>query len=479
MTLAQILVLAALGFVARPLVRSRAREGILLAANLLALYALQPATPIRHLDFWLPTASLGLAVVAWCATRPREEKAFAQPALTFAAASAIVLALALTRYLDVPFRLTASRPPDLAAVGGALAVLALLAGLALWVRGRRALIVGFALVLVALFVVLKSDPLAREASAFLRLQAGQQPDLASPLDLRWLGFSYLAFRLLHALRDRLSGRLPALTLREFLIYSLFFPALPAGPIDRAERFVGDLRAPSPALAEGGLRLAGGIFKKFVLADSLALFSLGPETARQSLAASASGAVPSLWLWAMLYAYAFRLYLDFSGYTDVAIGLGRLFGIRLPENFSRPYLRENLTAFWNSWHMTLAGWFRGYVFSPLTRALRSARRPLPTAVIIFAGQMTTMILIGLWHGIAWNFALWGAWHGIGLFIHNRWVDFGRARGPRPARRGAGARLATLGGIFVTFHFVTLGWLWFALPTPELSWRVLLGLFGIHP
>jgi D-alanyl-lipoteichoic acid acyltransferase DltB (MBOAT superfamily) len=182
---------------------------------------------------------------------------------------------------------------------------------------------------------------------------------------------------------------------------------------------------------------------------------------------------------LLYAYTFRLYLDFSGYTDVAIGLGRLFGIRLPENFSRPYLRENLTAFWNSWHMTLAGWFRGYVFNPLTRALRSARRPLPTGVIIFAGQMTTMILIGLWHGIAWNFALWGAWHGIGLFVHNRWADYRKARGPRPTRTGSGLRLAALGGILVTFHFVTLGWLWFALPSPELSWQVLLGLFGIHP
>jgi D-alanyl-lipoteichoic acid acyltransferase DltB (MBOAT superfamily) len=286
-----------------------------------------------------------------------------------------------------------------------------------------------------------------------------------------LGFSYIAFRLLHTLRDRLTGRLPALTLREYLTYILFFPALTAGPIDRAERFADDLRSPFPSLAEGGGRLALGVFKKFVLADSLALFSLGPATARQ---ATSPG-----WLWILLYAFAFRLYLDFSGYTDVAIGLGRLFGMRLPENFSRPYLRENLTAFWNSWHMTLAGWFRSYFFNPVTRALRSARRPLPVAWIVFLGQMGTMILIGLWHGITWNFAVWGAWHGAGLFIHNRWADLLKKRGFRLATAGPMARLASVAGALITFHFVTLGWAWFALPSLDLSRRVLLGLFGIHP
>jgi D-alanyl-lipoteichoic acid acyltransferase DltB (MBOAT superfamily) len=381
-------------------------------------------------------------------------------------AAAIVLLLALTRHLDPALRLTATRPPTLLAAALALVVLAVLSALTLAVRSRRMLIAAASLFLIAIFIVLKSEPLAAGASALIRTQTGQQPELAGPLDIRWLGFSYIAFRLLHTLRDRLAGRLPSLALREYLIYILFFPALTAGPIDRAERFAGDLRSTSPALAAGGARLAIGVFKKFVLADSLALFSLAPDNVRQ--------ATSPLWLWILLYAYAFRLYLDFSGYTDVAIGLGRLFGIRLPENFSRPYLRENLTAFWNSWHMTLAGWFRSYFFNPLTRALRGARRPLPAALIILLGQMSTMILIGLWHGITWNFAVWGAWHGAGLFLHNRWSDLLKTRGVRPSP--GQARFLAVAGTLLTFHFVTLGWAWFALPSLDLSAQMLLGLFG---
>ncbi len=471
MSLAQILVFVGLGLAARPLARRRGREWLLLAASILALYALQPASPIRHLDFWLPTASLGLAVLTWCATRPRQETDWAEPARTFAAAVALVLLLSLTRYLGPPLRLTATRPPGILPVALVLAFLAVLSMLALAARSRRALVGAVSLLLIAVFIVLKSEPLATGASAVLRTQTSQQPQLAGPLDIRWLGFSYIAFRLLHTLRDRLSGKLPNLTLRETIIYILFFPALTAGPIDRAERFVGDLRAPSPSLAEGGARVAVGVFKKFVLADSLALVALTPSTIR----ATAS----PLWLWVLLYAYSFRLYLDFSGYTDVAIGLGRLFGVRLPENFNRPYLKENITAFWNAWHMTLAGWFRNYFFNPLTRALRSARRPHPVGLIVLLGQVGTMILIGLWHGITWNFTVWGAWHGAGLFIHNRWADLLRKRGVRLAPGSPGARLAAIGGALLTFHFVTLGWAWFALPGLEVSGRLLLGLLGIRP
>jgi len=471
MSLTQILIFAALGLLYQPLARRRGRVWLLLAVSVLALYALQPASPVRHLDFWLPTASLGLAVLTWCATRMQEERDVAEPLRTFAGVAALVLLLTLTRDLGPAFRLTATRPPPFLAAVLALVILAVLSALALAARSRRALVGSAALFLIALFIILKSEPLATGASAFLRMQTGQRAELAAPLDLRWLGFSYIAFRLLHTLRDRLTGKLPSLTLREYLIYILFFPALAAGPIDRAERFAGDLRSPSPALTEGGARVAIGVFKKFVLADSLALLSLAPATVHQTSS--------PIWLWILLYAYAFRLYLDFSGYTDVAIGLGRLFGVRLPENFSRPYLRENLTAFWNSWHMTLAGWFRSYFFNPLTRALRSARRPVPAGLIVFLSTMSTMILIGLWHGITWNFAVWGAWHGAGLFIHNRWADLLKRRGIRLSPQGAGGRLAAIGGTILTFHFVTLGWAWFALPGLDLSWRLLLGLIGARP
>jgi D-alanyl-lipoteichoic acid acyltransferase DltB (MBOAT superfamily) len=474
MSLAQILILAALGVLARPLMRRRGRSAVLLAASVLALFALQPATPIRHLDFWLPTTSLGLALITWAATRPREEHALREPAITFGALACLVLLVALSRYLDPPFRLTPTRPPSLWDASLALAALAAGGALAHRFRGRRGLIGAASLFILALFLILKSEPLTTGAAAVLRSQTGQEIDLASPLDIRWLGFSYLAFRLLHTLRDRLAGRLPSLALHEFVTYVLFFPALAAGPIDRAERFAQDLRAPaSSPLAEGGARILLGAFKKFVLADSLALISLGPEVARQAAPSS------PLWHWVLLYAYAFRIYFDFGGYTDVAIGLGLLFGVRLPENFDRPYARTNLTAFWNSWHMTLAGWFRSYLFNPLTRALRSARRPLPQGLIILIGQLGTMLLIGLWHGITWNFAAWGAWHGIGLFIHNRWADLLRRRGARPPGNVAMAGLGAAAAAVLTFHFVALGWIWFALPSLSLATDFLLGLFAARP
>jgi len=123
---------------------------------------------------------------------------------------------------------------------------------------------------------------------------------------------------------------------------------------------------------------------------------------------------------LLYAYAFQIYFDFSGYTDIAIGLGRLLGIKLPENFNAPYLKPNLTYSGTIGNMTLTQWFRAYFFNPVTRALRSSKRKFSISGIVFITQMGTMVLIGLWHGVTWNFVAWGVWHGLGLFVHNRWV-----------------------------------------------------------
>ena len=253
-----------------------------------------------------------------------------------------------------------------------------------------------------------------------------------------------------------------------------------------QRFVGDLRQPIEGqnhedqvgqkmlpsikdkwLWQGGQRIFIGVFKKFVLADSLAIIALNSQTAAQ---VTSSG-----WMWLLLYAYAFRIYFDFAGYSDIAIGLGHLVGIKLPENFDRPYLKTNLTAFWNSWHITLAQWFRAYFFNPLSRALRTAPQKIPIWVIILTGQIATMTLIGLWHGITWNFAIWGLWHGIGLFVHNRWAAWTRAR--LTVSNSKVNNLFQVGGWFLTFHYTLLGWVWFALPNPNLAWDVFAMLFGI--
>ena len=503
MTLDHLLIFAALAVIGGALLPARARGWLLLVVSVLALYWLQPPTPLRYFDFWFPTATLALTVLVWAITQPvpalparvpaagaaaGPAKAPVAPAnpqrdtwRTAAVLAALVLLIALPRYLGPACCLTPDRPPDFVSVMLVVAVVAALAGLlalahkrlpaAGWLPALGLLGWGGGVaLLLALFVILKSEPLGRAAAAVLRAAAGQSPDLALASDLRWLGFSYVAFRLIHVLRDRALGRLPNVTLREFVTYALFFPAFTAGPIDRVERFIKDERAPfkldSAGLLDGGSRIVLGVLKKFVLADSLALVALNAANAEQTHS--------TLWLWVLVYAYAWRLYLDFSGYTDIAIGLGRLVGLRLPENFDRPYTRQNLTLFWNSWHITLSQWFRAYVFNPLTRALRA--RPLPPAVIILLTQMVVMVLIGLWHGVTWNFVIWGVWHGLGLFVHNRWADYTK---PRAAALDSRPRLKLAAhwlGVVLTFHYVAVGWVWFALPAPGLAWHVLLTLFG---
>lgn len=470
MTLTHILIFIALALVYRLVVPARGRGWALMAASVVIIYWLQPALPIRRLDFLLPTLTLFLTVLVWFVTSRLSRSDFAALGLI----TALIIALSLTRYLIPELRPTPSRPPTLTTVLPALVGMSILL-VVVAVRRWKLLVLLSQLFIILIFVALKYEPLTEALSAALRRQMNQDADLASVLDIQWLGFSYVAFRLLHVLRDHQTGKLEPVSLREHVTYVIFFPAFTAGPIDRIERFVQDDRALnslfrfSPVLlVEGGARIAIGIFKKFVVADTLALISLNPTNAEQ--------ADSTLALWLFLYVFSFRLYFDFSGYSDIAIGLGYLLGIRLPENFDRPYLKENLTAFWQSWHMTLSNWARFYVFSPLSRGmLRWKMRPSTTVIVLIA-HLSTMLVIGLWHGITVNFVLWGLWHGIGLFMHKLWSDNTR-RTYRQVMQNSRQKVAwTLAGWLLTFHFVTLGWVWFSLPDFETASTVFLKLFG---
>jgi alginate O-acetyltransferase complex protein AlgI len=473
MTLAYILVFIFIAAILGRIARNRMRGYLLLGVSALAIFALQPALPVRGLDFWLPAATLGLSVLGWVLTTPREQRSWKDNWMAVAILGGIVLALGLTRYLIITFPLTASRPPQTLLIFMFLAVIALGAFL-LWrftLPGKLILTAGFVCVIL-LFLFLKVPLLAEWFSKAMRGWNGQSTLLASPLDLRWLGFSYIAFRLLHTLRDRQSGRLPVVSLADYVNYVIFFPTLAAGPIDRLERFTEDLHRPlalNPEdVGEAGKRLFLGLFKKFAVADTLALVALNATNAVQVHTAG--------WAWMLLYAYAFQIYFDFSGYTDIAIGLGRLLGIKLPENFKAPYLKPNLTQFWNNWHMTLTQWFRAYFFNPVTRALRSGKKPPPIPVIIFFTQVGTMLLIGLWHGVTWNFVLWGLWHGLGLFIHNRWADWTKMR--FLVLSSPWQKILNAGGVLLTFHFVAVGWVFFALPSLAVSGQFLQVLAGLR-
>jgi len=478
MELGQIAVFVGFGLAYALLIPVQWRAWALFLASLLAIYWLQPTLSVRWLDYSLPTATLALASAGWWLTRRSEQRFSRQDGLALLLALGVIVLLALARYVDVSpaLRLT-SRPPELS---GVLLALALLGGL-LWTvwrlsKGRAWPLLAALLALLGIFIVVKTPALAQALAGLLRTQAGQDTALASALDVEWLGFSYVAFRLIHTLRDRQMGLLPELSLRDYLTFIIFFPAYTAGPIDRAERFQADMLA-LPALygwdaariSEGLGRIAVGMGKKFIVADSLALIALSSQNAAQAQGAGGC--------WLMLYAYALRLFFDFSGYTDIAIGIARLMGIQLPENFNRPYLAHNITLFWQSWHMSLSNWVRNYVFSPLTRALMRREPSPPGEVVTLIGHLTTMAIIGLWHGITLPFLIWGLWQGLGLWIHKTWSD--RTRQWYRKLKGQPARLRawTLAGWFITFHYIVLGWAWFALPDADLALSVLLGLFGV--
>ena len=481
MTLAQTLTFAGLALLGGWLTntRGRARAYFLLTASVLAVFWLQPALPIRYLDFWLPCATLAIVSLSWALSAAPGQLAARENWLSGGLVCGLILLTALTRFLPFDAFLTASTPPqawELILPAGLLA-LAIFA-LAKWRRGWF-LTAGIA-ALIGLLILQKSPDLGAAASLFLRAANGQAVAPASGLDLRWLGFSYIAFRLIHTLRDRQEGRLKEVALGEYFTYVIFFPALTAGPIDRIDNFTWHLRAPAAfdqeQLIRAGERFFVGLFKKYVLADSLALIALNSANAMQVNSLQVRGAG---WAWVLLYAYALQIYFDFSGYTDIVIGIARLLGFNLPENFNAPYLKPNLTQFWNNWHISLTQWFRAYYFNPLNRWLRKGKIQLPLPLQVLFLQVSTMLLIGLWHGVTLNFVLWGVWHGLGLFAHNRWSDFIKPKADAWAVTPFRKNLLNVSGVLATFHFVALGWVFFALPTIAISahfFRVLLGFNG---
>jgi alginate O-acetyltransferase complex protein AlgI len=257
-----------------------------------------------------------------------------------------------------------------------------------------------------------------------------------------LGLSYIAFQVISYLVDvqeeKTASEKNPLT---FALYILLFPRVIAGPItpyrDLREQLVSP-RISAPDAASGIRRFILGLAKKLLIADQLAVLinpvfqSSGPDLT-----------APSAWL--VIFAYALQLYFDFSGYTDMAIGLGRAMGFRFAENFNFPYLADSLSDFWRRWHMSLVGWFREYVFYPLEFIRRKSTffRPHSNILLVF-------LLTGLWHGVTWNFLVWGALHGLALALEltrfGRWMKSAWA----PVRHA------------YTLLVVLVGWVFFRSP-----------------
>ncbi len=467
MSISQIILLTFAAILLGQIRRYRAQA--LMAFSAFVLYWLQPVQIPITLTFWLPTCTLFLIIFLWFFIIRDDGIGWRENLAALLILSAVMILFGANRFFRLE-ELFITDTPRMQWVGIAVAAMLSPTLLSIPLKKSHPWQYGLAVLGILVLLVLVKLPLLQR-QLILAISGLRGKETSEWIAISWLGFSYVAFRLLHTVLDKRAGRPPAVSLPDYINYVIFFPAIVAGPIDRIERFNRDLQDPVKLDAAGwldaGTRFFTGLFKKFVLADGLEWIALN-----QYFAADLQSPV---WLWLLLYAYSLRIYFDFSGYTDMAIGLGRVLGVRLPENFAAPYLKSNLTMFWNSWHMTLTQWFRSYLFNPLTRALRS-NRFIPAYVFILITQVTTMVTIGLWHGISWNFVLWGLWHGIGLFVQNRWsYAFRHRAAPDELTRPIQNRFKFIGTL-LTFHYVSLGWLFFMLPTPALAWQTMLKLLG---
>ncbi len=246
-------------------------------------------------------------------------------------------------------------------------------------------------------------------------------------------------------------------------YASFFPTLASGPLVRFEAFDDQRRArrvPDPALIElGVVGVIVGLAKKLLVADPLGnmVEPLFADYERLGLTDA----------WLAVTGYAYQLYFDFSGYTDIAVGLGALLGFRIPPNFDAPYTARDITAFWQRWHMTMSRWFRDYLFLPSSRALLRRRPSLEGAdQVRTLCLVLTMVVIGFWHGAQWGFLAWGLYHGLLLAGHAR------------LRRWTWLELPGWAARALTFVAVLVGWVLLRSPSPGMALRILEGMLGLE-
>jgi alginate O-acetyltransferase complex protein AlgI len=273
-------------------------------------------------------------------------------------------------------------------------------------------------------------------------------DLVLPLAISFFTFQQLAY-----LVDVWRGELRDTTLQKYVFFVAFFPQLIAGPIVRyqdidsqVDRLRGKRRAYSSAFTIGVFFFAVGLFKKLYLADTIGRFVPGifslADVHRQIWTVDA---------WLGVTCYSLQLYFDFSGYSDMAIGLGRMFGFVIPLNFYSPYKATSIVDFWRRWHITLSQFFQEYLYIPLGGNRHGLVRGSANLLLV-------MTLAGLWHGAGWTFVVWGVYHGLLLLVNHLWIALPKPALPRAclAAGYVAARVATLTAVMV-------GWMIFRSPS----------------
>ena len=272
-------------------------------------------------------------------------------------------------------------------------------------RARRLLLLGICSDLALLAVFKYADFLVENLNIglfWLAASSLRLPHLALPLGISFFTFHKISYKV-DVYRGTATAHRRA---SDLLLYILLFPQLIAGPIIRYHDIADELRQRSPRPADvfaGARRLVLGLGKKLLLADAAAqcvdqIFGMPGQSVAMGPSQLSAGLA-----WLAALAYTAQIYFDFSGYSDMAVGLGRMFGFHFPENFNFPYAATSITAFWRRWHMSLSRWFRDYLYIPLGGNRHGPWRTCRNLACVF-------LLCGLWHGAAWTFVFWGAWHG---------------------------------------------------------------------
>jgi D-alanyl-lipoteichoic acid acyltransferase DltB (MBOAT superfamily) len=357
-------------------------------------------------------------------------------------------------------------PPYLLLLGASIAVNHAL-GLALLrssgTRQRWLLIGGIAGNLALLAYYKYAAFLLESAAALLGAERSAEPGFLP------LGISFFTFTQIVYLVDTVQGKTRPGGALGYTLFVTFFPHLIAGPIVHHRELMPQLesrlreRTPLADLAAGLAIFAAGLFKKVMLADPLVEYVTGPFAAADAGVAPSFGAA-----WIAALAYTLQLYFDFSGYSDMAIGLSCMFGVRLPLNFDSPYKASSIVDFWRRWHVTLSRMLRDYLYIPLGGNRHGAVRR-------HVNLMITMLLGGLWHGAGWTFVAWGGLHGALLVINHLWRAL-RARLGLVAGEPGSARW--LGGRAATFVCVVAAWVLFRAHSLEGAGRILASMAGLN-
>lgn len=254
-----------------------------------------------------------------------------------------------------------------------------------------------------------------------------------------IGISFFTFQKISYLVDVYRKvKAPLARLGDYALFVLLFPQLIAGPIVRYQDLADQIHQRSTTLDDrlfGFVRFSVGLAKKVLIANNLG--AIADPIFMQETVSGASA-------WTALLAYSFQIYFDFSGYSDMAIGLGRMMGFRFLENFSLPYRAQSVTEFWRKWHISLGTWMRDYLYIPLGGSKLGAGRTYVNLLVVFTCS-------GLWHGASWNFVLWGLYHGLWLVAERRVLRDLSIRVPSALR------------IALTFAVVSLGWVFFRVET----------------